>query len=146
MNVGKVGSRTLRVLTKAPARTHVSLSVRAASQCAAPGSSSSSHAGKNRKKKVEVAEAPSSGIRKATPKALPPKVKQAIVKPLLEQWVDHRNAVEEMLRGLEKPEDARNIYQITEMQKHLLAMSKMTTDMSVMPQNDLMARAAAFIG
>ena len=43
MNVGKVGSRTLRVLSKAPARTHVSLSVRAASQCAAPGSSSSSH-------------------------------------------------------------------------------------------------------
>ncbi|TWU75775.1 hypothetical protein ED733_003212 [Metarhizium rileyi] len=83
---------------------------------------------KGRKRKPEVVEQQNS-TRKATLKSMPvADSKQVSAKPLLEQWLDQRRAVEDLCHGLGKPEDARNLQHINEMQKRLAYMAKMTSD------------------
>ena len=48
-------------------------------------------------------------------------------KPLLAQWLDHRHAVEELIRSLNKPEDVKSLHQISEMKKLLDDMTHMTS-------------------
>jgi hypothetical protein len=101
--------------------------------------SASSQQPKGRKRKTEVPEAQAAPSRKSSIKSVQPvETQQVAAKPLLEQWLDHRKVVEDILRGLDKPEDVRNIQQITEVQRRLNAMAKMTTDLSVMPTADIL--------
>jgi len=101
---------------------------------AAPGAQSST---KGRKRKTDVPEPQATSTRKASVKSLPVEPVQATAKPLLDQWLDHRRAVEGMIRGLHKPEDSRNLQQITEVQKHLAAMAKVTTELNGMPKAEI---------
>lgn len=95
-------------------------------------------ASKGRKRKTEGSDAQTTASRKASQKSATPKdTKLSTTKPLLDQWMDHRNAVEELLRGLNKPEDARNIQQISEMQARLVAMTKVTTDLNTVQSSDV---------
>lgn len=88
---------------------------------------------KSRKRKTDVPEAQAPTSRKATLKAMPaPEPKQDSARPLLDQWMDHRKAVENIFRGLVKPDDARNIQQISEVQHRLSVMAKMTTDLNAL--------------
>ncbi|KAJ6446619.1 zinc finger domain-containing protein [Purpureocillium lavendulum] len=94
---------------------------------------------KGRKRKTDIPEQQTTSTRKASVKSMAAaEQSQSSSKPLLDQWLDHRRAVEAMIRGLHKPEDSRNLQQITEVQKHLSAMAKMTTDLSGMPKADIM--------
>ncbi|KAG6003651.1 hypothetical protein E4U21_001812 [Claviceps maximensis] len=100
-----------------------------------PPSGGSSQSAKGRKRRTEVPE-PSSGTRKATLKSMPvaETTKHVQAKPLLEQWLDQRRVVEELVRGLNKPDDARNLQQIGDVQKRLAYMANMTKELSsVMP-------------
>lgn len=91
---------------------------------------------KGRKRKTDGADnqtATAATTRKTAVKTAPaPETKPSAI-PLLDQWMNHRKAVEELLNGLEKPEDARNLHQIGEVQKRLSAMAKMTTDLTSVP-------------
>lgn len=96
-----------------------------------PPSATAQPAAKGRKRKTDVPEQSSAPSRKASIKSMPAvEPKQPASKPLIEQWLDHRKAVEDILHGLEKPEDARNLQHITEVQKRLSAMAKMTSDLA----------------
>lgn len=101
-----------------------------------PSASVAQPSTKGRKRKTDVPELQqTASTRKATVKTMPAaEPVQAAAKPLLEQWLDHRQAVEGMVRELSKPDDSRNLEQINEVQKHLAAMAKMTTELSGMPQ------------
>lgn len=91
---------------------------------------------KGRKRKTEIVEQ-HNGTRKATLKSMPvADSKQVSSKPLLEQWLDQRRVVEDLFRGLSKPEDARNLPQINEMQKRLAFMAKMTSDLNTVSPTD----------
>lgn len=80
-------------------------------------------------------EQQTAGGRKVTVKSVPvAEPVQSSSKPLLEQWLDHRRAVEDMIRALNKPEDSRNLQQITEVQKRLSAMAKMTSELAAVPK------------
>ena len=102
-----------------------------------PASVTRQQPAKGRKRKTDAAPAaqPSGAARKAaiknSPVAEPAEVAEVPARPLLEQWMDHRHAVEELIRGLDKPEDSRNIQQIAEVQQRLATMAQMTTDLSV---------------
>ncbi|KAF7548417.1 hypothetical protein G7046_g8686 [Stylonectria norvegica] len=94
---------------------------------------------KGRKRKTDVPEIQAITSRKASVKAMPaPEPKQSSTRPLLDQWMDHRKAVENLFRGLVKPEDARNIQQITDMQQRLAAMVKVTSDLNGIASADAM--------
>ncbi|KAG5925715.1 hypothetical protein E4U42_004025 [Claviceps africana] len=96
-----------------------------------PPSGGSSQSVKGRKRRTEVAEAPT-GARKATLKSMPvaETTKHVPAKPLLEQWLDQRRVVEEIVRGLHKPDDARSLQQISDVQKRLAYMATMTKELS----------------
>jgi hypothetical protein len=101
--------------------------------------SASSQPAKGRKRKTEGSETQAPPSRKSSVKSvLPAEPQQVAVKPLLEQWMDRRKSVEEILRGLDKPEDTRSIQQIMEVQRHLTAMAKMTSEMSTPPKADIL--------
>ncbi|KAL7798262.1 hypothetical protein V8C37DRAFT_369289 [Trichoderma ceciliae] len=86
---------------------------------------------KGRKRKSDASETQGSTSRKASIKSMPaPEPKLPPVKPLIEQWMDHRKAVEDIVRRMSKPEDVQNLQQISEAQKRLEAMLKMATDLA----------------
>lgn len=96
-----------------------------------PGSSFVQPAAKGRKRKTEGSEVQPTSSRKSTQKVMSPKEhKKPAAKPLIEQWMDHRKVVEEMIRGLDKPQDVQTLQQITEMQKRLSVMTQMSSSMS----------------
>ncbi|EFY97455.2 C2H2 transcription factor [Metarhizium robertsii ARSEF 23] len=100
------------------------------SSSGSPPATANGQSAKGRKRKTEVAE-PQNGTRKATLKSMPvADSKQVSSKPLLEQWLDQRRAVEDLCRSLSKPDDARNLGQIHEMQKHLSIMAHMTSSVT----------------
>ncbi|KFA55760.1 hypothetical protein S40293_01943 [Stachybotrys chartarum IBT 40293] len=103
-----------------------------------PPSSAPAQPPKGRKRKTEVSEPQPTPSRKSSVKSIQAvDSKQSSVKPLLEQWVEHRKAVQDIIRGLEKPEDPMNIQQITEVQQRLSVMAKMTSDMISLPSTDI---------
>ncbi|EQL03065.1 zinc finger domain-containing protein [Ophiocordyceps sinensis CO18] len=98
-----------------------------------PPSAAGAQSAKGRKRKTDVPEPQTAASRKATVKSMP--VAEPVAsRPLLEQWMDHRRVVEDMVRGLSKPEDSRSLQQITEVQKRLSVMAKMTTELTAMPK------------
>lgn len=103
-----------------------------------PPSGTSGPGPKGRKRKTEVVEQPVA-TRKATLKSVPVvSVKQTSPKPLLQQWLDQRHAAEEIIRSMKKPDDARSLQQITEVQKRLSYMAKMTTELTSVPTADIL--------
>ncbi|KAK7428541.1 hypothetical protein QQZ08_004979 [Neonectria magnoliae] len=95
---------------------------------------------KGRKRKTDVPETQPTNSRKAAVKSMPvAEPKESSTRPLLDQWMDHRKAVESLFQGLVKPEDARNIQQISDMQQRLTAMVKVTADLNA-------AKATNFAG
>ncbi|KHN99685.1 Zinc finger, C2H2-type/integrase, DNA-binding protein [Metarhizium album ARSEF 1941] len=103
-----------------------------------PAAAANGQSAKGRKRKTEVAEQ-QSGTRKATLKSMPAAdSKQVSAKPLVEQWLDQRRAVEDLCRSLNKPDDARNLHQIGEMQKRLAFMAKMTSDWNAVTCADIL--------
>ncbi|KAI6783893.1 ZnF C2H2 [Emericellopsis cladophorae] len=93
----------------------------------------SSHAqpAKGRKRKTQTEPSRSISTRKTIQKIAPPKeVEKPAAKPLVEQWMDSRKAIEDMARSLENPEDARTVQQIADMQKLLGVMSQMSNTMA----------------
>ncbi|KAH6606777.1 hypothetical protein Trco_005930 [Trichoderma cornu-damae] len=94
---------------------------------------------KGRKRKSDASETQGSTSRKASIKSMPaPEPKQPPVKPLIEQWTDHRKAVEDIVRRMSKPEDVQNLQQISEAQKILETMLKMASDLtSTTPKTDM---------
>ncbi|PHH86834.1 hypothetical protein CDD83_9693 [Cordyceps sp. RAO-2017] len=108
-----------------------------------PPSATVGQSAKGRKRKTEVPEAQTPASRRASVKNMPvAEPVQPSARPLLEQWLDHRRAVEDMVRGLGKPEDSRNLQQITEVQKHLSVMAKMTTELAAAPKTEVFPTAA----
>ncbi|RFU75176.1 hypothetical protein TARUN_7076 [Trichoderma arundinaceum] len=98
-------------------------------------------AAKGRKRKSDASETQGSTSRKASIKSMPaPEPKQPPVKPLIEQWLDHRKAVEDLVRRMNKPEDVQSLQHISEAQKRLEAMLKMATDLaSTTPKTEMPA-------
>ena len=84
---------------------------------------------KGRKRKTEVSENPTPASRKASVKSMPVEPKQAPTRPLMDQWMDHHKAVDNLFRGLGKPSDPNNIQRIKEIQHRLSAMGKVTSDL-----------------
>jgi hypothetical protein len=103
-----------------------------------PPSATNGQSAKGRKRKTEIAEQ-QNGTRKATLKSMPVvEPKQGSSKPLLEQWLEQRRAVEDLCRGLGKPDDARNLQQISEMQKRLNFMAKMTSELNPVAPTEIL--------
>lgn len=95
---------------------------------------------KGRKRKPDVPETQAASSRKASVKTMPlPDNKPAAAKPLMEQWVDHYQVVQDMVRGFDKPEGARTIHQISEVQRHLEDMAKMASDMTPLSSGNMMS-------
>ncbi|CAJ0553466.1 Ff.00g119780.m01.CDS01 [Fusarium sp. VM40] len=96
---------------------------------------------KGRKRKTETSEAQTSNSRKAAVKSMPPppEPKENLTQPLLDQWMEHRKAVESLMRSVVKPEDAQNLQHIGTMQSRLNSMMKLTTDLNAInnPGNTL---------
>jgi hypothetical protein len=103
---------------------------------------------KGRKRKTDVQEPQAPTARKANVKTLPTaQASRVSAKPLIEEWLEHRQAVESIIRsGLNTPDDIGNITQITRVKEHLAAMAKMTTDASSHPRTDIITapRARAY--
>lgn len=86
---------------------------------------------KGRKRKTDVPEQQATGMRKTSLKSMAPTGSDHVSsKPLLQQWLDHRHAVEDILRGLDQPEEPRTLQRINEVQRRLNAMAKMTSDLN----------------
>lgn len=100
---------------------------------------------KGRKRKSDSSDSNTATSRKSSQKSVSPKDTKASAKPLLDQWVDHRHAVEELLRSLNKPEDVKNLQQISEMKKLLDVMTQMTSGLNPAPAVD-MAQLASHLG
>ncbi|VTT64013.1 unnamed protein product [Fusarium fujikuroi] len=96
---------------------------------------------KGRKRKTETAEAQTSHSRKATVKSMPPppEPKENMTQPLIDQWMEHRKAVESLMRNLIKPEDTQNLQHIGTLQNRLGSMMKLTNDLNAInnPGNTL---------
>ncbi|CZR40158.1 uncharacterized protein FPRO_05058 [Fusarium proliferatum ET1] len=96
---------------------------------------------KGRKRKTETAEAQTSHSRKATVKSMPPppEPKENMTQPLIDQWMEHRKAVESLVRNLIKPEDTQNLQHIGTLQNRLGSMMKLTNDLNAInnPGNTL---------
>lgn len=93
-----------------------------------PPSAVATQPAKGRKRKTDVPESQPTNSRKAAVKSISAvEPKESTTRPLLDQWMDHRKAVENLFQGLVKPEDARNIQHINDMQVRLTAMIKVTT-------------------
>ncbi|CAM1505444.1 Fc.00g110810.m01.CDS01 [Cosmosporella sp. VM-42] len=93
---------------------------------------------KGRKRKTDVPENQAPTSRKSSVKSVPQERKQDSTRPLLDQWMEHRKVVDNLFRGLVKPEDARNIQQINDMQNRLAAMLKVTSDLNAITKSDIM--------
>ncbi|KAI8677271.1 hypothetical protein NCS56_00616800 [Fusarium sp. Ph1] len=87
---------------------------------------------KGRKRKTEVTETQTAPSRKAAVKSMPvpQEPKESVTQPLLDQWMEHRKAVENLFQTLVKPEDAQNVQHIATMQKRLTSMMKLTNDLN----------------
>lgn len=87
---------------------------------------------KGRKRKTEVTETQTAPSRKAAVKSMPvpQEPKESATQPLLDQWMEHRKAVENLFQTLVKPEDAQNVQHIATMQKRLTSMMKLTNDLN----------------
>lgn len=107
--------------------------------------SASQQSTKGRKRKTDIQEPPAPNARKTTVKTLPtPQASRVSAKPLIDEWLEHRQAVESILRsGLNTPEDIGNIGHITRVKEHLAAMAKMTTDLSTHPRTDIITAPRA---
>lgn len=105
-----------------------------------PPSGGSSQSVKGRKRKTEVAEQ-TNATRKATLKSMPVADTKPVPpsKPLLEQWLDQRRVVEDVIRGLNKPDDARSLQQIGDVQKRLAYMANITKELSSVASDMLQA-------
>lgn len=101
-----------------------------ASASGSPPSGPTQQGTKGRKRKSEVPESQATNSRKSSVKSMPAEPKQPPTRPLIDQWMDHHKAVENLFRGLVKPEDARNIQHINDMQQRLSAMMKVTSDLN----------------
>ncbi|CAH0016494.1 unnamed protein product, partial [Clonostachys rhizophaga] len=101
-----------------------------------PPSTAAPQSTKGRKRKTDSSE-PQGVSRKASQKSIPPKEKVPAAKPLIEEWLEQRKAVEDLLRTLEKPEDANNLNQIGEIQKRLNTMGQMASKASGIPTQDI---------
>lgn len=104
---------------------------------------------KSRKRKTDVPESQATTSRKAPLKAMPAaEPKQNSARPLLEQWMEHRKVVDNIFRGLVKPDDTRNIQQINDIQQHLSVMAKMTTELSAVSKADMISASTrgSFVG
>ncbi|KAL7941590.1 hypothetical protein V8C42DRAFT_334159 [Trichoderma barbatum] len=96
-------------------------------------------AAKGRKRKSDASETQGSPSRKASIKSMPaPEPKQPPVKPLIEQWMEQRKALEEIVQRMNKPDDVQSLHHIAEAQKRLEVMLKMATDAtSVTPKTEI---------
>ena len=66
-----------------------------------------------------------------------PEPKQPPVKPLIEQWLEQRKALETFVQRMDKP-DLQSLQHIAEAQKHLEVMVKMATDATtVTPKTEM---------
>ncbi|QKD50935.2 uncharacterized protein FOBCDRAFT_198320 [Fusarium oxysporum Fo47] len=96
---------------------------------------------KGRKRKTETTETQNSHSRKATVKSMPPppEPKENMTQPLIDQWMEHRKAVESLMRNLVKPEDTQNLQHIGTLQNRLGSMMKLTNDLNAInnPGNTL---------
>ncbi|EEU46623.1 uncharacterized protein NECHADRAFT_92941 [Fusarium vanettenii 77-13-4] len=83
---------------------------------------------KGRKRKTEVTETQTAPSRKAAVKAMPvpQEPKESSTQPLLDQWMEHRKAVENLFQTLVKPEDSQNEQHIVTMKDRLTSMIKLT--------------------
>ena len=96
-----------------------------------PPSASAQQSTKGRKRKTDIPETESTGSRKTSLKStVIAEPKPATSKPLLQEWVDHRKAVENILHGLDRPEEPRTLQRIHEVQRRLHAMAEMTSDLN----------------
>lgn len=110
-----------------------------------PAAPATAQPAKGRKRKTDGSDPQANTSRKASQKSAPPKETKVSTKPLLDEWMNHRKAVEDMLRGMSKPEDARNIHHISEIKKRLEAMNSMTATLNNGPSPD-MALLASSLG
>ncbi|KAK2050700.1 C2H2 transcription factor [Colletotrichum somersetense] len=103
-----------------------------------PGSPTSTSNGqqssKGRKRKdAPKAVGPVPPSRKVTAKAAAVEAaakEEQSSKPLIEEWMAHRQALEDIVRGLNQPEDTRNVQLIQDAQNHLSAMGKIGHNLS----------------
>jgi hypothetical protein len=110
-----------------------------------PAVTATAQPAKGRKRKSDASDTQANASRKNSQKSAPPKETKVSTKPLLDEWMNHRKAVEDMLRSLGKPEDARNIQQISDIKKRLEAMTSMTATLNNGPAAD-MALLASSLG
>lgn len=93
------------------------------------GNGQAQQSSKGRKRK-DVPKAPAAGARKASAK--PNAVEAAAQevqsqRPLIEEWIAHRKALEDTILNLGQPEDAStNVHLIQEAQRHLSSMNQIT--------------------
>ncbi|CCF40736.1 C2H2 transcription factor, partial [Colletotrichum higginsianum] len=103
-----------------------------------PGSPTSTSNGqqssKGRKRKdAPKAVGPAPPSRKVTAKAAAVEAaaqEEDSSKPLIEEWMSHRHALEDIIRDLNQPDDTRNIQLIQDAQNHLSAMGKIGHNLS----------------
>ncbi|KAL2752612.1 hypothetical protein ACRALDRAFT_2112831 [Sodiomyces alcalophilus JCM 7366] len=98
-----------------------------------PGSPTTSSQGQQSKgrKRKEAPKATSAASRKAAAKASAVEAAAKGVqaqRPLIEEWISHQKALEDIIRSMNQPEDARNAQLIKQAQGHLSAMSKMSVN------------------
>lgn len=96
---------------------------------------------KGRKRKPDVPETQAPSSRKASLKTMPQaEAKTAPGKPLIDQWFEHHHAVQDLFRGIERPEGDRTVQQIALVQRRLEAMVQMTTDMATLAKGNTLTR------
>nr|XP_036575332.1 C2H2 transcription factor [Colletotrichum truncatum]KAF6781890.1 C2H2 transcription factor [Colletotrichum truncatum] len=103
----------------------------------APGSptnaSSGQQSSKGRKRKDAPKAGPAPPSRKVTAKATVVEAaakEEQSCKPLIEEWISHRQALEDIIRGLTQPEDSKNAQLIKDAHNHLSAMGKIGLSLS----------------
>ncbi|KAF6839741.1 C2H2 transcription factor [Colletotrichum plurivorum] len=110
----------------------------------APGSPTTASTGqqssKGRKRKdAPKAAGPAAPSRKVTAKAAVVEAaakEEQSSKPLIDEWLSHRQALEDIVRGLTQPEDVKNAQLIKDAQNHLSAMGKIGQVLSPSQQLD----------
>lgn len=102
-----------------------------------PAAPATAQPSKGRKRKSDSSDSNTNTSRKSSQKSTAPKEPKVAVKPLLDQWLDHRHAAEELLRNLSKPEDVKNIQNISEMKKLLDVMTQMTSGLNPLLPSDM---------
>ena len=111
------------------------------STAGSPPQTSSASTGKGRKRKTDTSPAATaSNTRRASLKAVQSAEATPVSsKPLLEIWLDERDAVEKILQDLRAPDDVDSLQRLTEVQRRLEIMTKMVTELrpgSVDPEVD----------